>query len=244
MPLINTKLYLELNWTKHSIISNVAGATTFQITKNELYVPVVTLKTQNNNKSTELLRKGFKRSVIWNEYKSKIQTVTTVAAEGGNNDTKKNLLDPSYQGVNRLFVMSFAKNTVKRNTGDAESHRRYYLPRIKFKDYNILIDGRNIYYQNINDIMARYNELLNLTTERSEDYTTGCLIDYEYYINDYNIAAINLKQQSILDSDPKAIQQIEFIYKLENDKRALFLTVLEKEKETSLEFSKGTVKVY
>ena len=75
MPLINTKLYIELNWTKHSIISDVATATTFQITKTELYVPVVTLKTQNNNELTELLRKGFKRSVIWKEYKSKIQTV-------------------------------------------------------------------------------------------------------------------------------------------------------------------------
>ena len=84
LPLINTKLYTELKSTKHSIISDTA--TTFQITKTELYVPVVTLNTENNNKLTELLSEGFKRSVIWNEYKSKIQTITTRAADGRNTD--------------------------------------------------------------------------------------------------------------------------------------------------------------
>ena len=92
--------------------------------------------------------------------------------------------------------------------------------------------------------MTRYNELLKLTTGRSEYYTTGCLIDYDYYINDYNILPISLKQQENLDSHSKAIQQIEFIYKLDNDKRAQILTILEKEKEAVLEFIKGAVKVY
>ena len=74
LPLINTKLHIELNWTKNSVMSNVAGATTFKITKTELYVPVVTLNTNDNLKLTKLLSKGFKRSVYWNAYKSKIQT--------------------------------------------------------------------------------------------------------------------------------------------------------------------------
>ena len=64
LPLINTKLYIKLNWIKHSVISNVATAITFQITKTELYVPVVTLNTENNNELRDLLRKSFKRSVI------------------------------------------------------------------------------------------------------------------------------------------------------------------------------------
>ena len=76
IPLINTKLHLELSWTKNSIISNVAGDSTFQITKTELYAPVVTLNTNDNLKLTKLLNKGFKRSVFWNEYKSKIETHT------------------------------------------------------------------------------------------------------------------------------------------------------------------------
>ena len=61
---------------------------------------------------------------------------------------------------------------------------------------------------------------------------------------DFNIVAVDLSHQSILDSDPKAIQQIEFVYKITNGAEAQILTVLEKEKEAILEFSKGTVKVY
>ena len=63
--LINTKLYMELNWTKHSIISNVDTATTFQITKAELYIPAVILSTENNNKLANLLSEGFERLVTW-----------------------------------------------------------------------------------------------------------------------------------------------------------------------------------
>ena len=133
------------------------------------HVPVVTLNTKNNKKLSELLKNSFKRSVIWNEYKSKIQTVRT-GDLAENIDTKRILLDPSYQGVNRLFVMGFDINTVKRNSNDPESHQSYYLPRIEIKDYNVLIDGRNFYDQNINDSITRYNEFLKLTTGKSEDH--------------------------------------------------------------------------
>ena len=75
MPLINCKLHLELNWSKSSVMSNVATASTFQITSTKLYVPVVTLSTKENLQLTEQLNKGFKRSVYWNEYKSKIETL-------------------------------------------------------------------------------------------------------------------------------------------------------------------------
>ena len=76
MPLINTKLYIELNYSKNSVISDNAGNSTFEITKTELYVPVVTLNTEDNNKLNQLLDSGFKRKVYWNEYKSKIETIT------------------------------------------------------------------------------------------------------------------------------------------------------------------------
>ena len=68
-PLINTKLYIELNWTKKYIMSNTTTATTFQITKTEFSVPVVTFNTENNKKLSELLRKRFKRLIFWNEHK-------------------------------------------------------------------------------------------------------------------------------------------------------------------------------
>ena len=76
IPLINTKLYIQLNWTKSSVVSNVAGATTFKIAKTELHVPLVTLKTEDNNKLNQLLDTEFERTVYWNEYKSRIETVT------------------------------------------------------------------------------------------------------------------------------------------------------------------------
>ena len=85
-------------------------------------------------------------------------------------------------------------------------------------------------------------------TGKGEDYTTGSLLDYDYWKNNSKLICCNLSKQKVLDSNPKANQQIEFIYKLgdndENQVVAEILTVLGKEKERNLEFSKGTVKVY
>ena len=209
-----------------------------------MHVPVVTLNTEINNKLVGLLSEGFERLVTWNKYKSKIGTVATVTAEGRNTNTKRIVLDTSFQGVSRLFVTGFDNNSVKRNSDDAQSHKKYYLRRIEIKNYNVLIDGRNFHDQNVNDSITRYTELLQFTTERLEDYSTRSLIDYNYYNKDYNIATIDLSHQSVHNSYPKAIQQIEFIYKLDTNVRTYILTVLEKEKEASLKFSKGTVKVY
>ena len=76
MPLSNTKLHIELNYSKNSIISNNAGNSTFKTTKTELYVPVVTLNTEDNNKLNKVLDTEFKRKIYWNEYKSKIESIT------------------------------------------------------------------------------------------------------------------------------------------------------------------------
>ena len=76
LSLINTKLYMELNWVKYSVLCNQNQNSIFQVTKCELYIPIVTLNTKNNNKLSELLGKGFERTVVWNEYKSKIERVT------------------------------------------------------------------------------------------------------------------------------------------------------------------------
>ena len=66
LPLINTKLYIQLNWNKNSVISDAPEVTTFKITKTKLYVPVVTLKTEDNNKLNQLLETEFKMTVYWN----------------------------------------------------------------------------------------------------------------------------------------------------------------------------------
>ena len=136
-------------------MSDIEGTRKFQITKTELYVPVVTLKTGDNNKLNELLETGFERSVFWNEYKSAIQTVTQARND---NNFKRIMLDASYPGVNRLFVMGF-NHTDGAFKVERNSHRKYFLPRTEIKDYNVLIDGRNFYDQNINDELKKYEEV-------------------------------------------------------------------------------------
>ena len=98
IPLINTKLYIELNYSKNSIISNVEGDSTFKITKTELHVPVVTLNTEDNNKLNKLLDGEFKRKVYWNGYRSKIETVTQAHND---NSFKRSLLDDKIPGVKK-----------------------------------------------------------------------------------------------------------------------------------------------
>ena len=171
LPLINTKLYIQLNYTKNSVISTVVGDSTFKITKTELYVPAVTLKTEDNNKLTDLLDSEFERTVYWNEYKSKIEDVTQCHND---NICKRTLLDTSIPGVNRLFVAGFNNNdaltappaggepnTSKKthaNRVERNSHRKHFLPRVDIKDYNTLIGRRNFYDQNISDDFKRYEE--------------------------------------------------------------------------------------
>ena len=235
---------MELNWTKSSELCNHDHNSIFQITKDELYIPAVTLNTESNNKLSRLLSEGFERTVVWNEYKSKAETVNVAAND---NIFKRTTLDTSFQGVNRLLAAANKTDDVQRNTNHQHSRRRYYLPRAEIKDYNALNDGRNFYDENVNNSIVRHNELLKMTTGRSEDYSTGCLLDYDYYIKDFNIVGIGLSHQAVLDSDPKVNQQIEVVYKLlvpnAGNTNYDLLTVLEKEKQAVLKFSEG-VKVY
>ena len=244
LPLINTKLYMELNWTKYSVLCNQNQNSIFQITKCELYIPIVTLNTENNNNLSKLLSKGFERTVVLNEYKSKIERVTIPQ----NDDMfRRTTLDVSFQGVSKLFAAAYETGNIQRNANTEESRKKYYLPRAEIKEYNVLIDGRNFYDKNVNSSIVRYNELLKMTAGRSEDYSTGCLLDYDYHIKVFNIVGIELSHQAVLDSDPKINQQIEFFYKLQSGNAVInydLLTVLEKKKQTVLKFSEGTVKVY
>ena len=170
LPLINTKLYMELSWTKYSVLCNENQNSIFQITKCELYIPIVPLNTETNNKLSELLSKVFERTGVWNEYKSKIERVTIPQND---NMFRRTTLAVSFPGVSKLFVTPCETDDIERNANTEESKARYYLPRAEIKDYNVLIDGRNFYDQNVNSSIVRYNELLKITTGRSEDYSTG-----------------------------------------------------------------------
>ena len=235
MPLVNCKVDLELTWIKDCVISSANAAAntvvSFEITDTKLYVPIVTLSTRDNSNLTKQLNEGFKRTVHWNEYKAVPDAGATAAA-----DPYTRTLDASFQGVNRLFVLGFDRGD---NDPKRDRYRRYYLPRVDITKYNVLIDGRNFYDQPINDKIRQYDEIRKVATGKGDNYATGCLLDYKYFKDFYKLVAIDLSKQKELD--PRAIQQIEFYGKLSADAFVLF--VLEKSKETVLEFYKGTAKV-
>ena len=234
MPLTYCKVELSLTWNPNCVLSNLAGNSTFTITDVKLYAPVVTLSTEDNAKLSKLLTEGFKWPVYWNKYK--IISKRTY----DKNDNIRELLDSSYQVFKRLFVLAYRdQDGANRVTGD--SHRRYFLPRVKIENHNVEIDVRNFYDQPINDSIKQYDEMRKISTGQGDDYTTGCLLDFAYFEKNYRLIAADLSKQKALDADSRAIQQIIFTGKTDNQIRVYY--ILEQSKETILEFSKGTTKV-
>ena len=131
MPLINCEVNLILTWSSSCVLIGTSipnQAATFEITDTKLYVPVVTLSTQENTKFLQQLKSGFKRVINWNKYLSKPELLAQ-------NPNLNHLVEPSFQGINRLFVLAFE------NDNHRTVYDRYYLPTVKIKDYNIVING-------------------------------------------------------------------------------------------------------
>ena len=232
MPLINCKVKLNLTWKKECILSTDDGNTVFIISDTKLYVPVVTLSKEDNKDFIEQQNKGFQRSIYWNEYKTK-----EINEDADANVFKYINLDPSFQGVNRLSVTAYNRENgqLTRN-----GQQKYYLPRIDLEKY-VIIDGRNFYDNPVESDIEKYRELKKVMIGKGEDYTTGSLLDFNYF-DKHKLVTADLSKQKELDADPRAIQQIEFKYMLGTNSTIYW--VLEKSKETILEFYKGTVKVY
>ena len=123
------------------------------------------------------------------------------------------------------------------------SHSGYYLPKVEIKDYNITINGENFFDQPIENKKITYDNIRKIATGYGDDYTTGCLLDYPYFIDTYKMIAVDLSKQKTLDFDPKAIQQINFTGNLDRAGNARVYFILEEVKEIFLNFSQGTVKV-
>ena len=117
-----------------------------------------------------------------------------------------------------------------------DRQQKYYLPRIDLNKYNVIIDGRNFYDNPIEIDVEKYRELKRVMIGKGEDYTTGSLLDYDYFKKHYKLVAVDLSKQKELDADRRYITQIEFKYMLRTNSTIY--------KETILEFYKGTVKVY
>ena len=156
MPLIKCKVELSLKWYERCLLTAATRAT-FRITDAKLYVPIVTLSIEDNSKLTKLLNELFKRPIYWNEYKVIPNKTVELAAV---NDVKyiRELLDSSWQGVKRLFVLAY-NSTAGNDQVSVDSYKKYFLLRVKIDNYNIEIGGRNFYDQPINDSIKQYDEV-------------------------------------------------------------------------------------
>ena len=181
--------------------ANATGAdSNIKITDEKLYVPIVTLSAEDYVKLSKFFGEGFKISIYWNEYKVIDKKIVEIAA---NNEEKyiKELLDSSWKGVKRLFVLAY------NNKASVDSFKKYFLPRFKIENYNIEIDGKNLYDQPINDLIKQYDKIRKISTGQSDDYATGCLLEFAYFGNNYRLIAHDLSKQIALDADSRTIQQ-------------------------------------
>ena len=186
MPLINCKIKLNLTRKKDCVLSTDDGNAVFIINDTKMCVPVVTLSKEDNKDFTEQQNKGFQRSIYWNEYKTK-----EINENADANVFKYINLDPSSQGVNRLFVMAYnrANGQPTRN-----GQQKYYLPRIYLEKYNVIIDGKNFYDNPIESDIEKYRELTKVMIEKGEDNSTGSLFDFNYFHKHYKLVAVDLSK--------------------------------------------------
>ena len=170
MSLINCEVNLILTWSSTCVIiaSNIPNQNaTLAITDTNFYVPVVTLSTQENTKFLQQLKSGFKRVINWNKYLSKPELLAR-------NPSLNQLVEPSFQGVNRPFVLAFE------NDNDRTSVDEYYRPAVEIKDCNNLSNGENFFDQPIKNNKITYDNIRKIATGQGDDYTTGWLLDYPY----------------------------------------------------------------
>ena len=246
MPFINCEISLTLTWSTSYVLTDIKTQTArnadpnvdppiearertdaptnaiFKITDTKLYVPVVTLSTKDDNNFLEQLKSGFKRTIKWNKYRSEMS-----------NQTKTNhlnyLIDPTFTKVNRLFVLSFE------NEEDRTSFSKYYVPKVEIKDFNVLIDGKSFFDVPVKNKEEAYEKIMSIS--KNNDYTTGNLLDYEYFSKHYKLIAIDLSKQIELENS-NLKQQINFIGKLENDRATMLFSSLKNQKKQLWIFTK------
>ena len=190
----------------------------------------MTFSTQDNAILLQQPNSGFKRVINWNKYSSKPELLVQ-------NPNLNHLIEPSFQGGNRLFVLAFENDTQR------TSAKGYYLPTVQLKNYNIMINGENFFDQPIQNDKVTYKKIRKIAIGHRDHYRTGCLLNYPYFKGSYKMIAIDLSKQQALDADPRAIQQINFTANLDRAGNTRIHFILEEAKETILNFSQGTVKV-
>ena len=117
------------------------------------------------------------------------------------------------------------------------------FPNVEMNDYNVMIDGKNIFDQRVKNDKVTYENIRKITTGQGDDHTTGCLLDYTYFKKYYKMIGVDLSKQQALDADSKVIQQINFKANLDRAENKRLCLILDEAKETVFEFSQGNVKV-
>ena len=149
MPFIHCRVELKLKWTKYCVLSvagnenNInedgnANNVIFTIKETKLYVPVVNLSAKDNQKLWKLLSKRFQRSVYWNECKTKSDNKNT-------SDEYRCFLESNFVGVNRLFALVYTNGGGNAKRFKAKT---YYLPKGIIKNYNVIINRKNLWSNN------------------------------------------------------------------------------------------------
>ena len=213
IPLISCEVFLELKWNKNCVITSleqrqvdadppilVNGTTTsatLAINGCKLYVPVVTLSKDDEIKLLTNLKYGFTREIIWNKYRSQMTT------EAINNNLNI-LINPTFTNVNRLFGLAYGQDN-----NDRQSFSRFYLPNVMVKDYNVIIDKLAFFDLPIKTEEEAYEKIIDIS--RNNEYTTGNLLDYDYFKKYYKLIAIDLSKQQVLQGNKDLVQQINFI---------------------------------
>ena len=238
IPLINCEVSLNLTWSKNCVLTSKAKReddpdadpgviginnptyAVFEITDCKFYVSVVTLSAENDNKLLEQLKTGFKRTIKWNKYRSKISNQTA--------DNNLNyLVDPTFTNVNRLFLLAFENET------DRTSFSNYCVPKVEIKAYN---DGKPFFEIPVKNKEEAYEQITEMS--KNNDYTTGNLLDCEYFKEHYQLIAIDLSKQTELENcDLK--QHTNFIGRLDNDKTMFF--IIENKEEITLKIPERVV---
>ena len=193
---------------------------------NWQYVPFVTLSTQDNTKLLQQLKSGFKKTIKWDKYQSKVSMQVP-------NPYLDFLIDPIFQELKRLIVLSFE------NKDDRTVHTKYYLPAVEINNYNVMVDGKKVFDQPAKNDLRTYDNIQKIAVDQWHHYTTGCLLHYNYsLIITIKSGSNRFSKQQALDADSKAIQQINSTGNLvrEGNANTTMLFIIKEAKDTVLDF--------
>ena len=236
--LINSEIELILKWTEYCVLTEKAtrecrtaedGSPAldevpainrpkdlkFSVIDCKLYVPVVTLQTEYQNKLYKELKTGISIDFKWNKYRSQIINQTATS-------NLNFLIDPTFNNVSRLFVLAFP------NEDDRRSFPKYYTPTIEIKDYNVIIDGEPFFEIPIKNKEETYKAITELI--RNDLLRTGNEFNFDYFSEHYKLIALDLSKQKLDLKD----QQINFIGRLEQNATIFF--IVEEKETTGLKF--------